>query len=192
MGQNKRQSRGAGGRFVLQPWQQGGRREKHRKKVSVEEKNRPFRMPQTILATSSDHMLGVACASPRTAPLSSRLRIPPSTLPLLSHRSLPNPTKEERTFLQVREWDRGSQGQSKTSVSHGRGEQSEAQDAGRWLFRSAQHSGTWGRRSRLGDSRSSLPAAHTISHPPISQLERLQIAGSFWSPLAELSSSGAV
>lgn len=74
---------------MSQPRQEGGKREKHREKGSTGEQDHRLRMQQTISATSSNCMLVVACASPRTALLSPSSRSPlPMPLSLLGHCSL--------------------------------------------------------------------------------------------------------
>lgn len=100
----------------------------------MEEWDHRLRMPQTISAISSDRMLGVACAIPRRALLSPGLQKPPSHTSVTSGPlQPPNSEKGESCFLHVQEWDSVAQGQSKTSVSHGRGQRGEAQQAGQWL-----------------------------------------------------------
>lgn len=143
------------GDLVLQLWKQEGKRKKHREKGSMEELDHYFRMHQRILSTSSSCMLEVACASPRTALPSTQLQKPSShTLSVLGPL---NPEKGASCFLHVREWDSVVQGQSKTSMSHGRGQHGETWMQDNGCFQSAQHSGMWGQRSWPRDSCSSLP-----------------------------------
>lgn len=78
-------------------------------------------------------MLGVACASPKTALLSPSSRSPlPTPLSLLGHCNLLS-QKRGMVVSNMLEWDSTVQGWSKTSMSHGRGPHGEAQDTRQWL-----------------------------------------------------------
>lgn len=128
-------------------------------------------------------MLGVACASPRTSTHSSWLWRPlPMPLSFLGHCSLLNQQEGRVVFYRLK--SQTVQGQSKTSMSHGRGGQSETQDAGAWWLQDMLLS------TAACETRGPNPT-DCLLPSPVCQLERSLNTESFWSSLAELSSSWA-